>query len=438
MKLKIVGASMIVLGLLTIPGLAAAHGKHHKHHMKQVEYKGDYKGALPAPVVEACPLMDPYIATLDEMHHNIGRAKPSEDCNKLISFAGGINFDSHWGNRSVGYQGENNQRLSLNDAYLNIYGNVNEWTKAFASMSYNDVSDNGAGSAFTKPGQYSNVYPTHTLTLEQGFMRFANFDQMPFYVQLGKQFQNFGRYNIHPITRSTDQVLSETLATSAEVGFITRMGFNGSLFAFDNPLKDSYTAAPTTTQGHSKTNWGASLGYDHPSDSLGFDVGAGYLYNFTGVNDVAQALSQFEFGTNNTGTYYNRVSALAIYGDLNSGPFSLLARYVTALQDFTTTNLLSHLGSGSGAKPWASNLQAAFNFNAWSKNQNVYVGYQATGDAVYIELPKNRWLAGYNVDVWKNTNLGLELAHDHDYSVGQGGTGNNSNTVAVRAAVKFG
>ncbi len=72
------------------------------------------------------------------------------------------------------------------------------------------------------------------------------------------------------------------------------------------------------------------------------------------------------------------------------------------------------------------------------RNQNVYLGYQASGNAVYVALPKSRWLIGWNTDVWKSTNVGVEVGHDIDYGKGQGGTGDSNNTIGLRAAVKFG
>ena len=95
-------------------------------------------------------------------------------------------------------------------------------------------------------------------------------------------------------------------------------------------------------------------------------------------------------------------------------------------------------GTGSGAKPWAGDIQAGYNFVAWSKSQNIYLGYQASGDAVNIPLPKSRWIAGYNVSPWKNIGVGIEVGHDKDYSTSKGGTGNSGNTVAARAGVTFG
>jgi hypothetical protein len=451
MKLKLVVASMSVLGLISCPVLAATHAKHrhhvaHRHHV--VTSTTDYKamGALPvqpAPVVETCPLADPLQATLDAMGQNTGRAKPTEDCNKLISFAGGANFDGKWGNRSMGYQGVNNQRLSLNDVYLNIIGNVNDWSKAFASISYGNPS---AADPNTKHplGAYSNVYKVDSLNLEQGFIRFANFDQSPVFAQLGKQFQPFGRYQIHALTRSLAQSLSESLKTSAEVGFVSRTGVNGAVYAFDNSIKER-TAAPlaSSIQGHTKTVYGAELGFAQPNDQLGYDLGVGYMSNMTGVNDIAQAVSNF----NGNRGYNNRVGGIAVFGDMNSGPFTVGAHYVTAIQRFNGNDLLARSNNGvntRGAKPWAGDVQVGFGFNNmlglnnWTKTQNVYVGYQASGDAVNISLPKNRWVAGYGVDMWKNANIGLEVTHDTDYSTTNGGSGSSSNTIGVRASVKFG
>jgi hypothetical protein len=444
MKLKLVVASMSVLGLISCPTFAATHPKHKHHVVNQDQTTtATYKdmGALP---VEICPITNQYTNMLDAMGQNVGRAKPNQDCNKLLSLAGGVNFDAKWGNRSMGYQGENTQRVSLNDVYLNLFGNVNDWTKAFASISYNNAS--GVNTFANYAGQYSNVYPTNTVNLEQGYALIGNFDQSPLFLKLGKFYQDFGRYTIHPITRSTTQVLSESLQTAAQVGFLTQMGFHGDIYAFDTPLKARRAYALTTMQGHNSTDYGAALGYDHVSDQLGFGVNVGYLYNMIGVNDIAQVISQYQSANTATsgGSYKNRVSAGTIDAYVGSGPFSLIGDYVTAFQSFSNNDLGSKgltvvaAGTGTGAKPWAGNLQAGYNFNAWSKNQNLYLGYQATGNAVAVFLPKNRWVAGYNVDMWKYTNLGLELDHDNDYSVSQGGTGNSSNLVSFRAGVKFG
>jgi len=447
MKLKLIVASMSVLGLVSTSAFAVdAPAKHKNHHIKkhhvaasQVDYKA--MGAL--PVVDTCSVSTQYSNVLDTMDQTLGRAKPSEDCNKLITFAGGMNLDAHWGNRNINYQGRNNQRMSLNDAYLNIFGNVNQYVKAFATLSYGDPTERSQNLSFVlaapsagkvKPfGEYSGVYTANgenKVTLEQGFIRISNFDAYPYFIQLGKQFTDFGRYKIHAITRSVTQSLSETLATTAELGFVLPTGFHGDVYAFDNPVAPYEKGL----KGHSKVNYGASVGYDMQDDKLGYDLNLGYLYNITGVNDVAHLYDAY---VANRG-YDTRVGAIALDAIVKSGPFSLIGDYVLATTRFSKLDIKNHLGGSVGAQPWAGNLQAGYNFNGLNRNQNVYLGYQVTEEAVFFNLPKSRWTAGWNVDLWKNTNLGFEFGHDVDYSAGDGGTGEASNTLAVRAAVKFG
>lgn len=476
MKLKLVVATMSVLGLVSSPAFAA-HKHKHQQKVSQQEvvternYK-DFKDAL--PMEAACTISQPTMI-MDQMTQSMNRSMPNP-CNpgwfNRIHVSGGINVDlGKFGNRNGNYMGENYQRFSLNDAYLNIGADVNDWTKAFASISYNTATINDPNGPTSTTGyhvgEYSAAYSnnvlsgsTSSLQLEQAYATFANFNVSPIFLQLGKQFQDFGRYEIHPITRSMTQVMSETLATSIKVGFIAN-GFHGSIYAFDNPIaKVGQTSKPT--------NYGAALGYDRPSDQLGFDIGAAYLYNMMGVNDVAYEVNQFN--THNTALntngvtglqgYNSRVGALALYADVNSGPFVLGARYTTATSTFSPNdlpkngiaalNLAANGGlapftqgspvvNASGARPWAAGLQAGFGFEGWSRNQNIYLGYQWSREAAGLNLPKSRWALGYGIDAFgKNTNVGIEWDHDQAYSTSQGGIpSNNTNLVTLRAGVQF-
>jgi hypothetical protein len=406
----------------------------------------NYKGEIPAP--EVCTISQPTLI-LDETTQSLGRAMPNP-CNpgwyNRIQVSGGVNFDlGKFGNRNNDIQGENYQRFSLNDVYLNVAANVNEWTKAFVSVDYSDTTTTGGVASGTYG--YSSVYRNRDLSLEQAYATLSNFDVSPIYVQAGKQFQDFSRYEIHPITRSMTQVLSESLATSVKVGFILPMGLNGSIYGFDDPI-DKVGQTKTTT------NYGASLGYEMPSDQLGWDVGAGWLYNMIGAQDVAHAVSNF------TGGGYNRrADAVAVYGDVNSGPFALGVRWTGAVSRFSASDLPRNgsadllvttvvptgvttytiADGSSGAKPWAVGVDGAYSFEAFGcRNNNIYLGYQHSHESAAVGLPKDRYLLGYNVDLYKNTNVGLEWDHDNAYSYSHGGNSKNTNLVSLRGAVKFG
>lgn len=459
MKLKLVVASMSMLGLISCPALAGhvkhkPMKKHHRHMMASEETQVTYKdmGALPT-----CPVVDSATTLFDILSHNVGRAKPTEDCHKLIAFAGGINFDGHWGNRNFGYMGLDTKRFSLNDAYLNIYGDLNDWTKAFVSLSYgNPIEENAntrkgriysSTSATNSSGQYSSTI-NNRLEAEQAFVRFYSPNPWPVFAQIGKQFQPFGRYMIHPISRTMTQVLSESLHTSAELGILSQMGIHAEVFAFDGSLRErSASTGVTTTAGRNSDVYGAELGFDRPSDQIGYGASVSYLSNMTGVNDVAYAVTAYNkavTGLPTGGSFFRRVGAGSIDGYITNGPFSLVADYVRALKRFNNADLsdktfrVDATTARKGAEPWAANVEAGYAFNAMGKDQKIYVGYQASGEAVNLFLPKSRVVAGYGVAMWKNTDLGVQVGHDRDYGTGVGGTGDSSGTIAVRGAVQFG
>lgn len=462
MKLKLVIASMSILGLISSPVLAGHvkhkmrhHKKMAKHHMAAYhKYKmmSEHVPVQPAQMATMPLTMAPVKMTLVEMTQNVGRAMPMPGWFNHISVGGGMNMDFRAiGNRTPRFEGENYQRFALNDVYLNMKVPVNDWTKLIASLSYSNPTNNTGGAA-----QYSGVYDPRKLTVTQAFVHFGNFDAYPVFVQIGKQFQDFSRYEIHPITRSMTQVLSEVLATSAKIGFILPVGLHGSASLFETPIK-------TTGSSRNQLNGVAALGFDRNNELLGYDIGVGYIDNLVAAGDVVNAIANsttnggsgsaasltvpgtpFATTTANlsTATFSRRVHGVALYGDVNSGPFTIAARYTGATQRFSGLDISKNATvtgtTATGAKPWALGLQGGYNFNAWDKNQNVYLGYQTSREAANLFLPKSRWQVGYNVDMWEHTNLGAEFNRDNDYPVTQGGTGNGYNSVSLRAAVKIG
>ncbi len=455
LKLVAVVASMSALGLVSSPVLA--HSKHKQ--MTQTETRHDYKDYKDMGV-KVCTIT-PAAMSMVEGTQNIGRSIPNP-CNPgwydRVRVSGGVNFDfGKFGNRNQNVMGENYQTFSLNDAYLNVAANVSDWATAFASLSFSTATTAANPGAYGTLGaaEYSAAYSNNInggaanlFNVEQAFATIANFDASPVYLQGGKFFQDFSRYEIHPITRSLTQSFSETLASALKLGFFAD-GFNGDVYVFNAPIGKVGSSASSQA-----TDYGVSVGYDWNNPDFGWDLGAGYLWNMMGVNDVAWNVNNF---TN--GGYNSRVGGVALYGDLNYGPFMAALRYTQAVQRFNVNDLTQNgradlaagspiigggvgpvvpLATATGAKPWAAGVQVGYGFDAWSKSQNVYLGYQASREAAGLNLPKSRWLVGYGVDVVKDTNVAAEWDHDQMFSTGNGGTGNSANLVSLRASVKFG
>ncbi len=453
MKIKLI-AFMSVFCLVSFPALAenttkeqnkldSKQSEQHQNKKQKKKINSNQTEALtirPATMMAVPGASNYFQPTMLAMTQNLGRAViPKEVLFDRIGVTGGANLDGHWGNRHMGYMGENSRRVSLNDAYLNVTATINQWINGFASVSFNDTTGLSINQSEVihsiKRGVYSYAYPNNQINLEQGFVTIGNFDCSPFFIQLGKQFQDFGRYIIHPIERTMTQVLSESLQTSAKIGFLTHYGLHGAVYGFEDLLKNEKS-------GNKRPVYGAALGFDHPCEGLGYDIGLGYMSSITGVNDVAYAVKTFERRTrfsDHVGTFDGTVGAWSAYGDLNMGPFGFSGRYATAAHKFTSTTLSTHARTvrTSGARPWAGDITAGYGFNAWTKDQNLYVGYQTSGNAVNILIPHHRWIAGYGIEVLPYTSLSAEYGHEQDYSRHYGGTGKSTNTVGARAAVKF-
>lgn len=474
MKLKLIVASLSVAGLISFPvfadtagdngsALTKASTKHHKHkhhhhhkassenaHQPTMDYKDS--GAMVQPVTQSQQDVtamsskgDQMQAVVDAMNQRADRAVATPTWFNNVLISGGVNVDGNLGGskaRNQDYTGENNSRASLNDAYVNVKGNVGDWVSGVLSISYNSVEANQAGVApvmtMRPAGNYyldnsQAPYQNDTLNLEEAYVRIANFNESPVYAELGRQYIEFNHYNTHPIIRSLDQVLSESNQTVGEIGVVTPQGFHASLYGFDNQLAND--------SNEDNGNFGLGVGYSQDMDQMKFDVGAGYLYNMAGgVSDVTASINTVHssFG-NPTGMYYSVVGGGALWGKVQSGPFGLKANYVSAMSDFDVRDLPYINGATlAGAKPWAFGIQGDYGFNAIGKQHDVYLGYQKGHDMVALATPKDRVLVGYNVGIVKNADVGLEYAHDQDYDTNEGGTGNKSNVVAVRLGVKFG
>lgn len=391
---------------------------------------------------------------MNEMSQNIGRAMPN-GCRKALldvaRFSGGVNIDvAKFGSRHADYTGES-YHLAPNDSYLNMEAMVHEWTKIFLSVNYGNPTTNanpGTNIPYTVT-EYSSAYSNNirggrdnTVQFEQTFMTFGNVDVYPVFLQVGKQFQNFGRYQIHPITRSMTQVLSETLTTSSELGVILPGGFYGSLFAFVTPIKQFIAR-------NRDPDYGLGLGYHWTNDWINWDIGGSYLYNMMGVSDIAYQVVNYHPSSQN---YTHMVGGYAFNADINVGSFSANARYVGMLQRFSPLDLPQDgaadyvngsvssgtlLAAATGAKPWAAGVQGGYTFELWGAKQNAYLGYQASSQAGGLILPESRWIAGYNVDVWKYSNFAIEWDHDIAYAISKGGSGNHTNLVSLRVSAMF-
>lgn len=412
MKIK---SLVIAMSLATVSGLAWA---------------GDYNAeAAVAPASSSSMAADNsmYQDTINSMNQVADRksANLGLDWTKYVSIHGGLFADAVWGAKSRNLVGENDKALSVTNAYLAFEATPNDWTKFDMTANYSDAS------ASYSTGSDQNAY------IDQAYVTFGNADRYPVFVQLGRQYAPFGRYDITPVVKSLGQVLTQTNQTDAVVGFVVPQGLYGSVYTFQNGVQKDETG------GTNPYNWGASLGFQKANDRMSVDLGVGYMSNMTGVESIQDyILNEGAYSSNTSGQdyYTNDVASVAPYVTFKTGPFGVDLDYVTALESFDKSTLPFKNSSTDGAKPAAFDANVSYDFNMKNMDQQVFVGYQKSSEASALDLPETRYALGYNVYPMTNVMLGLEIDRDSEYGSGYAGNANSGDDYYIynmRAGVQF-
>lgn len=413
MKLKPIVASIAVIATA---GLAA-------NAMAAVPQSANTRAQLAAMSAQVAK-MD---AVLDQNQSGVLASQPSaaNDWFKRITITGLLNVDASLSSRApvasstsgsgTRFASGSSSDISVSNATLFIDAVVNRWVKAHIALNYNDGGIRTAGFGANNSG----------VTLDEAYATIADFAKYPVYFRAGREYTPFGTYNRYPITKSLTQLLEQTQATVAQVGFVAASGFSGSVYAFRGTRE--------VGKNPRVNNFGAQIAYANNFNNVSVNANVGYVYNMLDANYIASALP--------TGGYTDRVGGLAVHVGAKSGPFDGAVDYVTALRDTSTTDLTF---KGKKAQPYAVGVDVGYSFPVMGRDSRVNLGFQHSGEAANVGLtgmPENRYLIGYNVEAMKNVNLGFQVYHDSNYSRSERSGGaaaeSNSTTGVIRLGVNL-
>lgn len=246
----------------------------------------------------------------------------------------------------------------------------------------------------------------------------------PWFVSSGQQYVPFGTYETNLVSDPLTLKIGETRETAVLGGF-EHEGFLGGVYIFNGDLEKG---------GDDKIDsFGAFGGYLHESEERRFAFNVGYISDI-GDSDELQDTIQDNLAVSMV-DYDDHVAGVTIDAMFATGPFTLIAEYTSAMDDFQVSELAF---KGSGAEPSAFNIEAGYSFTIAGKDATAAIAYQKTDEAVALGLPEQRVAVGVSVDVMKNTTLSFEWAHDDDYSTSDGGTGEKGgDTATAQVAVAF-
>ena len=287
-------------------------------------------------------------------------------------------------------EGANETDLVVDTLELGIGAQVNDWVKGEVALLY-------------EQGESLDV-DTATLTIgpPEGAWSLTG----------GQLYLPFGVFETNLISDPVTLELGETKQTAFQVD-ASAGALSGSVFVFKG---DNQIDGDDRIQGI-----GAAVGYSAETDS--FELGLNLSY----TNDLGDS-DAFEGG------FMGRTAGLSASAMLTMGSVSVLGEYLGAMDTFGA----DYVAFGDyGAKPSAWMVEAAYGFELAGKEATLAASYQATDEALALELPKKRMLVGLSAEVMEGLSLGFEWARDTDYSVDEGGTGENSDNFTVQLAAEF-
>ena len=237
---------------------------------------------------------------------------------------------------------------------------------------------------------------TEPVDIDEAFITIHGKDVLPAYLTAGKLYVPFGNFETHMISDPLTLEIAETNESAIQVG-VESNGFYGSVFVFNGDVDEA-----GEDDSHIE-NFGANAGYLMESDSFSLDVGFSYINNLVDadfwedvIDDEGLTLNEY-------------VSGMGAYAIFNMGPVTLIAEYISALDDiewFDTTNTLVDEDQIS-----AWNIEAGYAFVIGSRETTVALAFQGTDEA-QNRLPETRYIGSIGIELFKYTSLALEYYHD--------------------------
>ncbi|MCP4700075.1 MAG: LbtU family siderophore porin, partial [Gammaproteobacteria bacterium] len=240
-----------------------------------------------------------------------------------------------------------------------------------------------------------------------------------YFLSAGQMYLPFGNFFSAMLSDPLTLELGETRETALMAGFS-----NGGLYAAGYFFNGD---AEKTGKDNQINQFGLTLGYSDEAGGFSYDLGLGWLNSLADTDAMQNTVADAE----NMEDYTGGLQAHAVFG---FGGFELIAEYLGATGDFAAADLAFN---GQGASPQAWNLELDYHFKAQGRDMTVALGYQQTREALALELPESRILAAYSVDIFPNTGLAFEYAHDNDYDQSHGGTGEEGHAVTVQLSYEF-
>lgn len=341
-----------------------------------------------------------------------------------------------YGEVSRPYFGAASGDLNLGASEIDVAAAVNENVQAFMGVAY-DSDPPVIGSQQRVANSVFN--------LNLGFVNIGNLNKTPFYFTAGQLYAPYGKYSSSMISSPLPLLLTRTKTRPFILGYKSQTG--------SGPYAATYVFKSDTSLGHSAVG-GFNAGYAIESGNIMGDIGVGYIGSINDSLVMQDNGSDFGYFGGfadplNGIEHVGKIPGFDIHGNISIDRYNFTAEWTTATKIYNPNDLSFN---GYGARPSAGQLETSVTFRFVDKPASAGIGYQWTREALALNLPIRRWIAVFNISIWKDTVESIEYRHDIDYSsddfangiapvgivnLNTLGTGRTSDTVSAQIGVYF-
>ena len=300
--------------------------------------------------------------------------------------------------------------IGVSEIGLALGAAINDWTTLEAGFLYEH----------THLGERVYASGAEAAFLETATLGFASADG-PWSLAVGRQFLPFGVFDTRMISEPLTLEVGETNEIAWNLGWgsgalqAAVFGFNG-----DDGLGS----------GGGLAGYGGAVSFSSEREESAVALNLALTSDFGYADSVLSVLADAASGRQSAG----RVAGLSAHAGLRYGAVTIIGEYVGALESYAAGEMEF---AGRGAQPASWMLEAAWDFVAGGMDATVAAGYQATREAVALELPARRLLAAASVALTEPVTLGVEWARDSAYSAERGGSGETTTTITVQFSYAF-
>ncbi|MBU0743985.1 MAG: LbtU family siderophore porin [Gammaproteobacteria bacterium] len=339
----------------------------------------------------------------------------------------------------------NSSDLYLNNLNLLVNAKLSSWSKFSFNLAY--LGSPTPWQHVAGMDTHLNRNIKHSVVADEAYVQISDLTKSPFYFVVGKKYIPFGDYKnpYFPVQiMSPTQMLAQTNAVTAIAGLTSDFGLYANVSAFRGE-----TAPEGSTTGNIR-NFTAKLGYYENLDEFNIpnahiNANLGYIHNLWDSQFFSpNAEPQYVWGSSNlkaghpaVGYNIDPVGGASAHFDLAYKAFSMSANWVGSIKKMVS--------SIDNSKFWGADVGADYAFKTLDRDSHLGATFQWSGHGSWFTatnpdwsfiVPKWRLVGEYTVNIFKNTDLGLTVAHGKSYDFTPG-TSRNTTVGLVRLGVQL-